>query len=306
MELVLLESIYHGDLPRCFDDCPPCLTITRYITTSTFGYQHLRNHSARKFFKESTYSVEKTSQTSRLYRLIDFHINKNSFQMCHFYANVYTCTPRHTTYALGKYCQQANFKQKPCTNRVIWQTVYVGEDCDECAIPAWRIPAITNNKDNVEDAINGVDNGQPSEGKSGKSSEQRKDKNKALSERIVGTGKKVRRRWCIWWVWDGRVESALQDWSKHACLMKHGSLSGNWLDIVTLRESTISSDIVAISELNKQRKLQHRIHQQQVSLHRTLQFQSCPFGFVQNNQCHALFTPTIKLINKLINAIGND
>jgi hypothetical protein len=56
--------------------------------------------------------------------------------MCQWYAHVYTC--KHTTYALGKYCASGNLVQAPCKKRSIWQTIRMGEDCEDCAVPVDR------------------------------------------------------------------------------------------------------------------------------------------------------------------------
>jgi hypothetical protein len=53
--------------------------------------------------------------------------------MCYYYAHHFTC--KHTAYALGKYCTTGNFIQTPCKKRSIWQTICVGEDCEDCAVP---------------------------------------------------------------------------------------------------------------------------------------------------------------------------
>ncbi|PSS18786.1 hypothetical protein M430DRAFT_75987, partial [Amorphotheca resinae ATCC 22711] len=50
--------------------------------------------------------------------------------MCHWYAHVYTC--KHTTYALGKYCTPGNLVQTPCKKKSIWQTIRMGEECENC------------------------------------------------------------------------------------------------------------------------------------------------------------------------------
>ena len=51
--------------------------------------------------------------------------------MCQWYSHVYTC--KHTTYALGKYCEQGNLVQTPCKQKEIWQTIRLDELCEECA-----------------------------------------------------------------------------------------------------------------------------------------------------------------------------
>ena len=44
---------------------------------------------------------------------------------------MYTC--KHTTYALGKYCEQGNLVQTPCKQKKIWQTIRMDELCEACA-----------------------------------------------------------------------------------------------------------------------------------------------------------------------------
>lgn len=61
--------------------------------------------------------------------------------MCHYYAHIYTC--KHTTHALAKYCTTANLVQTPCKKKQIWQTIRMGEDCEDCAMPAARTVAKT-------------------------------------------------------------------------------------------------------------------------------------------------------------------
>lgn len=51
--------------------------------------------------------------------------------MCQWYSHIYTC--KHTTYALGKYCEQGNLVQTPCKQKNIWQTIRLDEVCEECA-----------------------------------------------------------------------------------------------------------------------------------------------------------------------------
>jgi hypothetical protein len=53
--------------------------------------------------------------------------------MCHWYAHQYTC--KHTTYALGKYCSSGSLVQTPCKIKNIWQTIRMGEACEDCGIP---------------------------------------------------------------------------------------------------------------------------------------------------------------------------
>jgi hypothetical protein len=56
--------------------------------------------------------------------------------MCYWYAHAYTC--KHVTYALGKYCTNGGLVQTPCQKKSIWQTIRMGEDCEECAVPENR------------------------------------------------------------------------------------------------------------------------------------------------------------------------
>jgi hypothetical protein len=56
--------------------------------------------------------------------------------MCYWYKHDYAC--KHVTYALGRYCTAANLIQTPCKKRNIWQTIRMGEDCEECAMPEGR------------------------------------------------------------------------------------------------------------------------------------------------------------------------
>ncbi len=68
--------------------------------------------------------------------------------MCHWYAHEYTC--KHVTFALGKYCSAAGLVQTPCKKKNIWQRIRMGEDCEDCAIPADRYSA--NTTDGMVDA----------------------------------------------------------------------------------------------------------------------------------------------------------
>lgn len=62
--------------------------------------------------------------------------------MCHWYAHAYTC--KHTTYALGKYCTPGNLVQTPCKKKSIWQTIRMGEECENCAVPEKRGEGFAN------------------------------------------------------------------------------------------------------------------------------------------------------------------
>jgi hypothetical protein len=53
--------------------------------------------------------------------------------MCYWYAHQYTC--KHVTYALGKYCTRGGLVQTPCKKKNIWQTIRMGEECEDCAVP---------------------------------------------------------------------------------------------------------------------------------------------------------------------------
>jgi hypothetical protein len=57
--------------------------------------------------------------------------------MCYWYSHIYSC--KHTTYALGKYCSAAGLVQTPCKKKSIWQTIRMGEECEQCAMPAGRV-----------------------------------------------------------------------------------------------------------------------------------------------------------------------
>lgn len=61
--------------------------------------------------------------------------------MCYWYAHEYTC--KHVTYALGKYCSTAGLVQTPCKKKNIWQRIRMGEDCEDCAMPANRTGSST-------------------------------------------------------------------------------------------------------------------------------------------------------------------
>lgn len=57
--------------------------------------------------------------------------------MCYWYEHAYTC--KHTTHALGKFCAAGNLVQTPCKKKNIWQKIRMGEDCEDCAMPAHKI-----------------------------------------------------------------------------------------------------------------------------------------------------------------------
>jgi hypothetical protein len=73
--------------------------------------------------------------------------------MCHWYAHSYTC--KHVTYALGKYCNPASLVQTPCKKKSIWQTIRMGEYCENCAIPVYR--GVNGGGDGGEGEGNGKD-----------------------------------------------------------------------------------------------------------------------------------------------------
>lgn len=56
--------------------------------------------------------------------------------MCYWYKHDYSC--KHVTYALGRYCSAANLIQTPCKKKNIWQTIRMGEECEDCAMPEGR------------------------------------------------------------------------------------------------------------------------------------------------------------------------
>ena len=64
--------------------------------------------------------------------------------MCYWYSHIYNC--KHVTYALGKYCSQAGLVQTPCKKKHIWQTIRMGEDCENCAMPEGRGNNIVDNE----------------------------------------------------------------------------------------------------------------------------------------------------------------
>lgn len=63
-------------------------------------------------------------------------LSNSHFKMCHWYAHQYTC--KHVTYALGKYCPRAGLVQTPCKKKTLWQTIRMGEECEDCAVPEGR------------------------------------------------------------------------------------------------------------------------------------------------------------------------
>ncbi|CAL3965821.1 unnamed protein product [Diplocarpon coronariae] len=65
--------------------------------------------------------------------------------MCYWYTHVYSC--KHVTSALGKYCSKASLVQTPCKKKNIWQTIRMGEDCEDCAMPEGRGNNVVENGD---------------------------------------------------------------------------------------------------------------------------------------------------------------
>ncbi|KAH6715449.1 hypothetical protein BKA61DRAFT_673410 [Leptodontidium sp. MPI-SDFR-AT-0119] len=86
--------------------------------------------------------------------------------MCYWYTHIYNC--KHVTYALGKYCSQAGLVQTPCKKKHIWQTIRMGEDCEDCAMPEGRGNNVVDNADPVgegEEMIGlGIEDGDGVEG----------------------------------------------------------------------------------------------------------------------------------------------
>ncbi|KAL5319705.1 hypothetical protein ACEPPN_012761 [Leptodophora sp. 'Broadleaf-Isolate-01'] len=74
--------------------------------------------------------------------------------MCYWYTHIYNC--KHVTYALGKYCSQAGLVQTPCKKKHIWQTIRMGEDCEDCAMPEGRGNNVVDNADPVGGGGGGV------------------------------------------------------------------------------------------------------------------------------------------------------
>lgn len=70
-----------------------------------------------------------------------------SNSMCYWYKHDYSC--KHVTYALGRYCTAANLIQTPCKKRNIWQTIRMGEECEDCAIPEGRGGSAAGGNDEV-------------------------------------------------------------------------------------------------------------------------------------------------------------
>ncbi|KAM3081049.1 hypothetical protein ACMFMF_002964 [Clarireedia jacksonii] len=54
--------------------------------------------------------------------------------MCHYYQHRYDCA--HVTKVLAKFCETGGYKQTPCGNMSIWQSIKMGEDCEECSLRA--------------------------------------------------------------------------------------------------------------------------------------------------------------------------
>lgn len=130
---------------------------------------------------------------------VDIASISSNFSMCQFYANVYTCSPSHTIYALGRYCHAANLIQTPCSNRTIWQKVYVGEDCEACSMPSWRVPPVKHEDESGENSKNKSSNGESSGKSSGKNSEKsadsKKDRGRTTSGHFLVKGRRGRKRY---------------------------------------------------------------------------------------------------------------
>lgn len=94
----------------------------------------------------------------------------DQLKMCHYYAHHYSC--KHTTYALGKYCSSGGLVQTPCKKKNIWQSIRMGEECENCAVPAGR----GNNIADGGDAYLEVKKERDRVDKGGKSSVRRKVK----------------------------------------------------------------------------------------------------------------------------------
>jgi hypothetical protein len=56
--------------------------------------------------------------------------------MCHYYKHLYTCS--HMTHAFAKYCSAAGLVQTECKKKNIWQTIKMGEACEDCGVPTHR------------------------------------------------------------------------------------------------------------------------------------------------------------------------
>ncbi|KAH6845441.1 hypothetical protein B0I37DRAFT_380136 [Chaetomium sp. MPI-CAGE-AT-0009] len=50
--------------------------------------------------------------------------------MCRYYAHQHTC--KHTSLSFAAFCAPASLIQNPCGERHIWQTIAVGEPCEDC------------------------------------------------------------------------------------------------------------------------------------------------------------------------------
>ena len=80
------------------------------------------------FFESFKTEVARSLAFSRTHR----PPTESIVRMCHYYAHLFTCT--HTHYALAKFCSKGNLKQTPCDKRSVWQTIRIGEVCDDCAL----------------------------------------------------------------------------------------------------------------------------------------------------------------------------
>lgn len=50
--------------------------------------------------------------------------------MCRYYAHQHTC--KHTSLSFAAFCAPASLIQNPCGERHIWQTISLGEPCEDC------------------------------------------------------------------------------------------------------------------------------------------------------------------------------
>ena len=107
------------------------LSITIIRPKASSHFIHLISPYYQTHQQQSTESYNVTSTTIQLKSCLRDH---PEVIMCHYYAHQYNC--KHTTHALGKLCKPASLIQTPCNKKEIWQTIRMGEDCEECATPA--------------------------------------------------------------------------------------------------------------------------------------------------------------------------
>ncbi|PMD28147.1 hypothetical protein NA56DRAFT_742310 [Hyaloscypha hepaticicola] len=83
-------------------------------------------------------TVDPVAQGQRSTPYIPFQtpLQTTPHSMCYWYKHDYSC--KHVTYALGRYCSAANLIQTPCKKKNIWQTIRMGEECEDCAMPEGR------------------------------------------------------------------------------------------------------------------------------------------------------------------------